>query len=272
MKRLFLAALCSIFLMSAKSQDTTSSVNLYAGLVGTGFVQTDSGYLTKNANFRIGVKVIQPVYKGLSVEGWLGLDQTQIESNVIFRASMRQTWKNGGVSAGFQPTPVSEIRPYPFSVDGQFEFIAESMIPGAAFGTSVWYKGVKAGVYSRNDTLEYQVAYTSKNISVGAWTTSKKFGGLTAKVTLPEEVSVLITLQKEKQGLAISCFPFNIIPELELLWDLATENGGKPTDNILGAIYHMDVKAFTDARFGCGYDFHKKSVGVFLLMGLNYPN
>ncbi len=265
MKR-YLFALCFLFLSVIIQAQDTSKITAYTGLVGIGSVNTDDGTLSKWANFRVGVRMKKPLIKNLSFDGWLGYDPT--DDFILFRASFKQLWKDGGISAGFQPTPVSEIRPYPLSVDGQFEFTAEGMPPGGALGTSLWYKRFKIGLYLRNRTAEYLASYTAKIFAIGMWTTSDKFGGVTAKMELPLVYLMATYARDDREALALAVQPLEKLP-YKLAWDFAVRDGAI-CNNLVALQHPFTTKKFADARCGITYDFINRSFGAFFLIGINH--
>ncbi len=267
---LLLAAILSIISFQVKSQDTTR-INAFAGIVGSGFVQTDSGYLIKWANVRAGVRYQEKLFGKISYDGRIGFDPG--DNNVIFYSALKSEWKNFGISVGYQPTPVSEMRPTPLSVDGQFQFTAQAMPPGGTLGTTANYKNIKAGFYIRNKKAEYQLVYKYKIITFGVWTNTVDsinciLGGATAKVELPYLYAMASFTANNQQALALSICP---VKELgyRAIWDLAITDK-KITSNLVGIMKFLKVKKISDARFGVGYDFVNKSVGAFFLLGFNY--
>jgi hypothetical protein len=265
---LILLAILSISL-ETKAQDTTK-INFYIGLVGSGFVQKDSGSLTKWANLRTGIHYKEKIYKKISFDGRIGFDPA--EKNIIFLSTIKTSWKNFGISAGYQPTPVSEIKPTPLSVDDQFRFTAEGIPPSGTWGTTIWYHNLKTGFYIRNKKPEYQLAYSNKIFSMGIWTNTidsiKTFlGGATAKIKLPY-IYGMVSITKDKQALALSVRPIKKI-DYNIIWDLSYTNGNL-SNNLIGVMYFFKTKKLTAARFGIGYDFITNSAGVFFLVGFNY--
>jgi len=254
-----------------KSQDSTR-INIYVGLVGNGFMQTDSMFLKKEANFRIGVQYTEKIFGKITYDGRIGIDPGK-ENNVIFYSSLKAKWKNLGISVGYQPTPVSEMRPTPLSVDGQFQFTAEAIPPGGALGATVLFHNVKAGFYLRNKKKEYQLTYSNKIFAIGAWTNTVDsiktlLGGVTAKIKLPcLYVMASITADKRK-ALALSIRPIKKI-DYNLVWDVARDDK-KVCNNLLGIMHFLKSKKLTDARYGIGYDFVTRSTGAFFLIGFNH--
>jgi len=265
-----IVALLVVTPLQVKSQDTTR-INVYAGIVGSGFVQTDSASITKWANLRVGIHYKEKITKIISFDGRIGFDPG--ENSVIFFSALKADWKNFGISAGYQPTPASEIRPSPLSVDAQFLFAAEAIPPGGSLGTTFYYKNVKAGIYLRNKKAEYQLAYNYKFFTIGVWTntadTIKKFlGGATIKIKLPYLYAMASVTADKRQALALSIRPIKKI-NYNLVWDIAYKDQ-KVCNNLVGIMHAVKIKKLTDARYGIGYDFITKSVGVFFLVGFNY--
>lgn len=271
-KRLALFALIITFLPETKAQDSTeitypdtAQVTVYAGLTGGAFIDVTNSEVTKYANMRAGVMMKKKFSKHFSFHGWLGYDPG--DQNVIVRGSFKYTGNNTGISAGFQPTPVSQIRPAPLSVDGQAEYTAESMVPGAAVGTTLWYKEYTAGLYIRNGKAEYQFAYLGEIFSAGIWTSADKFGGATAKVELPNKLYAMVSASSEnQQGISLGFQPVKIQP-YRFLWDFAVRDK-KVIANMIGAQYYFSLKKFPAARFNVLYDFITKSAGVMFLVSI----
>ncbi len=267
---LLIIAFLSIISLQVKSQDSTR-INVYTGVVGSGFIQTESGYLTKLANVRVGVRYKEKIFGRIIYDGRIGFDPG--ENNVIFYSAFKTEWKNFGISAGYQPTPVSEIRPTPLSVDGQFQFTAEAMPPSGTMGTTVNYKNIKVGFYVRNKKAEYQIVYRHKILTVGLWTNTvdsikRIVGGVTSKIELPYLYAMTSFTANNQQALALSIRPIKE-SEYNAIWDLAIKDK-KVTSNLVGVMKFLKVKNLTDARFGMGYDFITNSIGAFLLIGFNY--
>ena len=270
MKKILIIICLSVIGLIVEAQND-STINTYIGIVGSGFAQTDSGYLTKWANVRMGVRYKEKVFARISYDGRIGFDPA--EKNVIFYSALRADWGNLSIYAGYQPTPVSEMRPTPLSVDGQFQFAAEAMPPGGTLGTTVNYKNIKAGFYIRNKKAEYQLVYKYKIITVGVWNNTVDsisciLGGTTVKVELPYLYAMASVTANNQQGLALSICP---IKELgyRAIWDLAIKDK-KISSNLVGVMKFLKVKKLTDARFGVGYDFTTNSIGAFFLIGFNY--
>lgn len=272
-KRLALFALIyHFFLTETKAQDSTeitypdtAQVTVYAGLTGGAFINVTNSEVTKYANLRVGAVMKKKFTKHFSFHGWLGYEPG--DQGVIVRGSFKYTGKDAGISAGFQPTPVSQIRPPQLSVDGQAEYTAESMVPGAATGTSFWYKEYTAGIYTRNGKAEYQLAYLSEIFSAGIWTTTKKFGGATAKVELPNKLYAMVSASSEnQQGISFGFQPVKIQP-YKVLWDFAMKDK-KVIANMVGVQHYFSLKKFPAARFNVLYDFITKSAGVMFLVSI----
>jgi len=269
MKKLVIIICLSFFAISVKAQNET--INAYVGIVGSGFTQIDSGYLTKWANVRMGVRYKEKISKQIIYDGRIGIDPA--DKNVIFYSAIRFDRKNFHVSAGYQPTPVSEMRPTPLSVDAQFQFTAQAMPPGGTLGTTVDHKNIKAGFYIRNKKVEYQLVYKYKIMTVGVWTNTvdslnATLGGVTAKIELPYLYAMASFTANNQQALALSICP---VKELgyRAVWDLAFKDK-KVCSNLVGVMKFLKVEKLTDARFGLRYDFVTNSIGAFFLVGFNY--
>lgn len=267
MKKLFvLLVTCSTLSMGSKAQDTTK-VEVFGGLVGIGSAKVTNGEISKWASLRVGARITSPIIKGLQSDMWLAYDVNPDANFILFRFSLRKTWKNWGISGGYQPTPNSEIRPYPLSVDGQFEFTAEGLPPGGALGASAWYKNFKVGAYLRSGKLEYHTAYLEKRFKVGLWTTATKFGGATAQIDLPQVYAMASITGTNVQALALAIQPIKKI-DYKLFLDFGIKSGR--VSNCLTGIQHpIETKILSDARIGVAYDLITGSTGAFLIAGLN---
>ena len=280
--------MCGIVLtLEGQSQKFDSTkLNLYAGLAGSGFFPVDTLGLNKWVNIRLGVALKEKITNDLSFNGLLGYDHSvdtsrASKNSIFFRGYLKTEWDEiYGMAIGYQHTVVSQIRPSPFSVDGQYEFTAESMIPGTAFGTSIWCWKIKAGVYSREKKgVEYQLVYSGDIFSTGFWMDRDKTGtnywGATAKVDFPRlYIMTTVTrdyknpVSKYEEGFVISVLPFKNIP-YKIIYDYARNDRGIKT-NFLGIQHEIAVKNVTNARIGAAYDFANRSFGFFYLVGLNY--
>ena len=274
-----------IMTLEGQSQKVDSTkLNLYAGLAGSGFFPVDTLGLNKWGNIRFGANLKEKITDDISFYGLLGYDltaDTSTRSSILFRGYFKTEWDEiYGIAIGYQHTVVSQIRPDPFSVDGQYEFTAESMIPGTAFGTSIWCWKIKAGVYSReNKGAEYQLVYSGDVFSTGLWLDRDKTGtnywGTTAKVDYPRLYAMTTITRdynnpesKYEEGFVVSVLPFKNIP-YKIIYDYARNDRGVKT-NFLGIQHEIAVKNVTNARIGAAYDFANRSFGFFYLVGLNY--
>lgn len=272
-----LALLISIFIINGvwaqkcdivtPTPPDTSQVTLYGGLTGSGFIAVKNNELAKYANLRVGAIFKKKFSKQFSFHGWIGYEPG--EHTVLVRGSLKYSGSKVGISAGYQPTPVSQIRPKVFSVDGQAEYTAEIMVPGGALGTSFWYKEYTGGIYVRNGKPEYQLAYLGEVLSAGIWTTADKFGGATLRVDIPKEIYVMFTANNEnQQGVSLGLQPVRRLP-YKLLWDFAQKDA-RVIANMVGIQYYFSLKKFTAARANILYDFITKSAGVMFLVSIEH--
>jgi len=273
MKKMFfmvMLIMISVITRSQQVQDSTSRINFYTGAVGSGFITNNLNSIDKYGNLRVGVHYKQQIIPKVLFDGRIGLDPMQ--NNIIFYSAINMGSKNLGVSVGYQPTPVSEIRPTPLSVDGQFQFTAETMPPGGAFGMTLRSYNLKFGFYLRNNNPEYQVAYINQKFSIGFWTNtvdsiSSFLGGGTFRIKMPY-LYTMVSVTTEYEAVALSIKPKST-SNYRIILDLAYK-GDDLYSSLIGGMYFFKVKNITDARFGIGYDFIKHSIGTFFLVGLNY--
>ncbi len=263
-KILVLVVVCSTLLINVTAQDTAK---VYAGFVGSAFIDTKN---TKNvstfANLRVGGLFEKKVSKKTILKTWATFDPG---SNLVLFQAIAKTKLNKDLNLqyGYGPTPATLIRPFPLSVDGQFQFTAESMPPGGALGGFISYKETKFGLYTRNNSLEYHVAQNIGPVSIALWGTQKNSFGGTAQLNT-ERVYLMATITNDNvQALATAIQPFKSSP-WKIVHDFGVSNG-KVTNNLIGLLCPLEVKSFTAARFGFGYNFQTSSVGFFWLIGLD---
>lgn len=276
-KMFFVLSMINISLM-AISQNDTVRINFYSGIIGSQFWNLENSEAnSQSAKLRVGATLKQKIYKNLMFNGALGYDPGA-ENSVITRAYVEARYQNGlGFSLGYSGTPTAKIKPYFLTVDGQFMFKAEAMAPGGALGGSLYWDNFIFGVYSRNDTLECQFGYITQKLSMATWAYGPQFWGITSKLNFPFMYMMATATYDGKrrineQSVALSIKPMRKIP-IRLIWDFGTvvHNGNyKISDNFVGFLYPLETKLFSAARFGGGYDFYKKSIGVFFLVGLNH--
>ena len=236
MKKIIVLSVLICLCATAWSQDTTR-INLYTGIVGSGFVSIDSGKITNAATLRIAARIKERISDHLSFDGWVGYETS---GDILIRSSVILRYKNYGVSAGYQPTPMSEMKPYPLSVDGQFQFTAEAMPPSGTIGMSAWYKNLKLGLYMRNRNPEYHATYVTEVFSTGIWMSDKKFGGMAIKVKLPRLYMMTSVLNGNSQGMALAIQPIKKIP-YKLVWDLAAKDK-KLYSNLVGFLQTLRLR------------------------------
>jgi hypothetical protein len=255
----------TIGFLGTKAQDSTTKVTFFGGLVGAGFVSVnDTKDISKFANLRVGVNFEKNISKKTLLKTWVSFDPGP--NLILFQAtsttSLSKNWK---IEYGYGQTPATLIRPFPLSVDGQFQFTAEAMPPGSALGGFVSYKETKIGLYRRSGYLEYHLAQSIGHLSIGLWATKKNNSGGTIQL-VTDRVYLMGTVTNEnKQALATSVQPIK-----KSRWKVVHDFGvwkGKITNNLLGLLYPLETKKFAAARFGFGYDFQNKSVGAFWLIG-----
>ena len=258
-----LVAFTSLFL-GLDAQDSTK-VTFFGGLVGAGFVSAkNTKDVSTFANFRVGVNFEKNISKKTLIKTWVSFDPG---SNLVLFQAIGTTnlGKNWKLEYGYGATPATLIRPFPLSVDGQFQFTAEALPPGGALGGFISYNETKLGIYKRNNCLEYHLAQNIGPVSIGLWVTKKGNSGGTVQLTT-DRVYLMGTITNEnRQALATAIRPFK-----QGRWKIVHDFGilhGKVTNNLLGLLYPVQTKMFAAARFGFGYDFEKKSVGAFWLLG-----
>lgn len=263
-KYLFFLLLIITFIIPSFGQDT---VKIYAGSVGAGFVSTkNTEEITKFVNLRIGANFEKNLSKQTTAKTWFTFDPGS--NLVIFQAVLKtKISKNFFVQYGYGPTPATLIRPFPLSVDGQFQFTAESMPPNGALGGFIAYENTKLGVYTRNKYAEYHFGQKLGVMEFGFWLTEKNNSGATIQL-ISDNVYLMTTITNEnKQALATAIKPFR-----KSSWKIVHDFGiskGKVTNNLLGLLYPMKIKKFTDTRFGIAYDFQNNLVGAFWLIGID---
>jgi hypothetical protein len=266
LKKIFILVILTIPLFKKTEAQTKDTVNIFAGLVGFEGVNTKNPKeISGFANLRVGAQYTKSLSKKTSINTWVSFDP---ESNLIIFKAMGKTFlaKDLYVQYGFGPTPGTLIRPFPLSVDGQFEFTSESMPPGGALGGFVSYKNTKLGIYTRNNNPEYHIGQNVGNLQTDFWF-SKDQAGATAQLATKRVYLMATVTNENRQALATAIQPFKAIS-----WKIVHDFGiskGKVTNNLVGLLYPMKIKNFNDARFGFAYDFTKKSVGVFWLLGLD---
>lgn len=261
---ILLVVITTVFL-EVQAQDSTK-VTFFGGLVGAGFVSVENTKnVSKFANLRVGVNFEKNISKKTLVKTWISFDPGS--NLILFQAtgttSLGKDWK---LQYGYGPTPATLIRPFPLTVDGQFQFTAEAMPPGGALGGFISYKNAKFGIYKRDNYLEYHLGQNIGPISLGLWVTKNANSGGTVQL-VTDRVYLMATVTNEnKQALATAIKPYKN-SRWKIVHDFGVWNG-KITNNLLGLLYPLETKRFTAARFGFGYDFQNKSVGAFWLVGL----
>ncbi len=262
-KYLFFVALATLLFVTVKAQDTA---NIYAGLVGFEGVNTKnlkdiSGFVS----LRVGAQYTKVMGKKTEINTWVSFDPAT--KLVIFKAGAKTVLsKDLYIQYGFGPTPGTLIRPFPLSVDGQFEFTAEGMPPGGALGGLVSYKNTKLGMYTRNNNAEYHLGQNIGKLQMGLWY-SEKYSGVTAQLATKNVYLMGTVTDQGQQALATSIKLFK-----SSSWKIVHDFGiskGKITNNLVGLLYPMKIKGFTATRFGFAYDFVQKQAGAFWLIGLD---
>lgn len=255
---------CSTLFLTTVGQDTAK---IYVGFVGLGFVSTEN---TKNittfANLRVGGLFEKSISKKTLLKTWATFDPG---SNLVLFQAMAKTKfsEDWSVQYGYGATPATLLRPFPLSVDGQFEFTAESMPPGGALGGFISYKETKFGIYTRNNCLEYHVAQNIGPVSIALWGTQGNSVGGTAQLNTKRVYLMATVTNNNVQALATAIQPFKK-SDWKVVHNFSVAKG-KIADNLIGLLYPLKIKIFTDARFGFGYDFHNKSAGFFWLIGFD---
>lgn len=259
---LFIVAFTS--LSSTFGQKDTASV--YTGLVGFCGVSTENPKNISNfANFRVGAQFQKTVSKKTSLNTWITYDPGS--NFILFEATSKTVFgKDIYVRYGYGPTPATLIRPFPPTVDGQFQFTAEGIPPGGALGGFVGYKDTKLGIYTRNGNAEIHLGQNVGSFQGDVWY-SKNFSGATAQLATKRLYLMATVTDGGRQALAISVQISKKSP-LKVVHDFGLQKG-EVTNNLLGILYPMKIKTFTDTRFGFAYDFKQKTAGVFWLIGIN---
>lgn len=263
-KILVFVVVYSTFLINVTAQDTSK---VYAGFVGSAFIDTKNPKnVSTFANLRAGGFFEKKISKQTTLNAWATFDPG---SNLILFQAVAKTKlsKDWGLQYGYGATPATLIRPFPLSVDGQFQFTAESMPPGGALGGFISYKETKFGLYKRDNSMEYHIAQNIGLVSIGLWATKKNSSGGTIQLNT-KRVYLMATITNEnKQALATAIQPLKN-SDWKVVHDFGVSNG-KITNNLIGILYPFEIKKFSAARFGFGYDFQTKSAGFFWLIGLD---
>lgn len=264
MKKIIIVIAILLTPFAINAQDTAK---VYAGLVGSGFISTEnSKNISKFANLRVGVNFEKSLSKKTQVKTWVTFDPGS--NLIIFQAIAKTSLaKDLDVQYGYGPTPATLIRPFPLSVDGQFQFTAEAIPPGGALGGFVSYKNTKFGIYTRDGCFEYHLGQNIGPVSVGLWTTQKNNSGGTIQIAT-KWLYVMGTITNQDQQALATSIKISKKSSWKLVHNLGLQKG-EVTDNLIGLLYPMKIKGFTDSRFGFGYDFKNKSAGAFWLIGLD---
>lgn len=265
MKKILIGIIFIGFFFLTKAQDSTE-ITVYGGFVGMGSIQ-DTGGTSEFTNLRVGTKVTTKEQKGFSIIGWISYDPGNT-GLVLFEGKVKKAWKNSGIIVGYQATPSTLIRPFPLTVDGQFEFTAENLPPGGALGVIVYHKGLKFGVFSRNGKPEYNISCETGAIQTAIWASENNNWGGTVKLDLPRVYAMGTVTGKGQQALALAFQPIKKL-EWKVAWDIALKEG-RVSNNFVGLQRSFPVKHLTDARFGVGHDFIGRYTGIFFLAGFNH--
>lgn len=151
----------------------------YLGFVSHTNVEIESLAYPSTYSTRIGFQTNSEIIKNLN----FGFDAMQVFDNNgswnFSKISLKYSWNKFCIEAGKTASAATLFRPYPISWGGQFEFLAESYIPGASLFTGkvgftsrnfgATFSIAERGNYLVGDSTEYALKIDIYNNSFGAY-------------------------------------------------------------------------------------------------------